>query len=182
MSNVTSNQFHSQPSRDRNSIVPSCGSCGGSSDSVELVDATLTNSGFSTNGGISPVWHCNSCGSLFQGRTYETESVLSNNGYNNRYVSDDSSNSSAPTKLDLYSYCMNNGNTLQQAIQQEALTAIRNEWGYELERSEELITMKETIEELKAKLELLVKADNERKVDPLFDLRERVAKFRMKAV
>ena len=173
MPQVNYNKFWSQDKRPRSELVPSCSGCNGNADGVEMIDAVMVDDS-SVRGGILPVWHCNGCGLTFQGRVYQVENILSNNGIKQGVVAADASST-----LDLYTTYTYQGKSLEQTIKDVSLGHVENHWGHGLGMADEVVALKSRVTALSDKLEKLLKFEEERRSDPLSALRERVAKFKL---
>jgi len=157
-------------SSPREERVPQCNRCHGGSDAVELIDFV---SNASDIGGGAPVWYCGSCKKIFSGRTTPVLSDLDSN-----FIKSGTSPSPGALSVNLDSYTQG-GVVLRQAIKDEALIGLRDKYGASLEMIPELYNLRSADLKLEKKLDRLLKFEEERRSDPLSDLRERVAKFKL---
>lgn len=161
-----------------------------------MVDATVS------LGQITPVWHCSGCGKSFAGRTYEAEQTLQRNySYPDVTVSDSSGNARPLTGgdgvlvsdgtgvsldvefikaevLKMQSWELE-GSQFSQGIKDQAMQGIKGVWGQKLEWNPEIQRLDGEVKEIKVKFDKLLRYEEERRADPLNDLRERVSKFKL---
>lgn len=166
------NQLNAYNAVDLEDIVPTCPHCSlhTRGNKLPVLVGSFIGPGTSKS---TPIWHCPECSHAFSGHSSEMEAVLRNNGLNTY-----TSSPGMLQNLDVHQFT-NQGMSLQEYIKREALQSVRNEWGYNLEQAQLVIEGDQSFKDLKYRVEDLEAREIKRSADPMWDLRERVAKFKL---
>lgn len=149
--------FYSEQENSRDNVFPRCRFCNAHTG-IELVDVIRQQD----TAGTRPVWYCNSCRRVFDGRTSSVGSMLTANSVG--YM--DGNGVEASLNIDRYT-TLADGRSLNDIT----LEVMQSKLGWDFGLNE--------VSEIKKELEKLRQEVQTRALDPLTELRDRVAKFKI---